>query len=112
MSNEQIAIKEYDTVDISCQYAADDNSPVSISGINILADIKTYDGKVVESLIVNIINADTGKFSLTTESRHLAPNKYVIDVMFESKVTGKRISSDTFVLRVNPAVTKPRWQNG
>ena len=112
MSNQQISVKEYDTIAIHCQYLDDNGAPISLTNTNITADIKSYDSKVIEHLIVEITNITNGVFILTAEKSDLAPNKYLIDVLFESKSSGRRVSSETFYLRVNPAITKPRWQHG
>ena len=112
MSNQQISIKEYDTLAIHCQYLNDNGMPISLSNTNVIADIKSYDNKIVEHLIVDVTNTEQGVFVMTTENATLAPNKYLIDVLFESASSGRRVASETFYLRANPAVTKPRWQDG
>ena len=112
MSNQQISVKEYDTIAIHCQYLNDNGAAISLANTNVIADIKSYDNEILEHLIVSVIDTEQGIFVMTTENGSLAPNKYLIDVLFESATSGRRVASETFYLRVNPAVTKPRWQHG
>lgn len=109
MSLQEINIKEYDSVAIHCQYSDDNNIPKSLEGIKINSDIMSEDKEYNRQLEVKIVNSETGEFVLFSNSISLAAKRYLIDVLFETIETERRISSESFILNVHAAVTKPRW---
>ena len=103
---EQISVKQYDTLAIHCEYSDDDGTPLSIAGVAVYADMQSMAGVVVDRLSVDIIDIDNGRFELIPSVDAYAPGTYKIDVLFEQN--GRRVSSETFMLTVNTAVTAPR----
>lgn len=104
--HEQISVKQYDTLAIHCEYSDDDGTPLSIAGVAIYADMQNMAGVVVDRLSVDIIDIDTGRFELVPSAPSYEVGTYKIDVLFEQD--GRRVSSETFMLSVTSAVTKPR----
>lgn len=104
--HEQISVKQYDTLAIHCEYTDDDGVPLSIKGVAIYADMQNMAGVVIDRLGVDIIDMDNGRFELLPSVPSFEPGTYKIDVLFEQN--GRRVSSETFMLSVTSAVTKPR----
>ena len=103
----QLNIKEYDTIAIVCEYQGDDGSPLDLNGITIIADINSVLMVLIEPLNVDA-TSDTGRFTLSRTVNHLIVGQYRIDILFTNTSTGRRVSSETFILNVNRAVTIPR----
>jgi len=106
----QVSVKEYDTMDIGCEYLGDNGSPISLDGIDIFSDIKSMAGKfkLVASFTVTINDVLAGKFTLTPNIDHIDVGFYQVDILFVSVATGQRISSETFRLNIASAITAPR----
>lgn len=104
---EQISVKQYDTLAISCEYLDDEGMPLSIANIAIHADMQSMAGVVVDRLSVDIIDIEAGRFELLPTVQKFEPGTYKIDVLFEG-MSGHRVSSETFMLTISPAVTAPR----
>ena len=104
----QVSVKEYDTIDISCEYLGDNGMSISLNGIDIFSDIKSMAGKLVASFTVTIDDVMAGKFTLTPSVGHIDVGFYQVDILFVSIATGQRISSETFRLNIASAITAPR----
>lgn len=103
-----ICIKEYDTVAISCEYLQDDGTPINLNDIKITADLKPQSSGSFYMMSVDRVDAAQGRFVLSPNTERLDVGAYQIDVLFERISTERRVSSDTFILQVNAAVTTPR----
>lgn len=102
-----IKMKEWDTVALRCQYLQDDDTPLSLEGVTIKSSIKNYYNSPPYILRVEIVDKDSGTFTLHCEESRLLPTKYKVDILFQNTQTQTRISSDTFELLVLPAITSP-----
>lgn len=109
MSNiNKIKIKQYDTVDIDCEYLNDNDTPLSLEGISVYADLQTTSGALVSSFSVSMPNPNSGQFNLALADDYLDIGSYRVDILFTDAQSGYRVSSETFNLVVSPAITKPR----
>lgn len=105
---ETIYIKQYDTIDIDCEYQSDAGEALTLEGVTVSADLQTTSGTTVMSFFVSMLAAASGKFNLTTDVTDLEVGSYRIDLLFTSTATGHRVSSETFNLVVRRAITQPR----
>jgi len=105
---EYIEIKEFDTLRISVEYKNDNGMALALNNINLFASMHSlYDNSLGINLIIEQLEVVAGTFVLTTNKASIKPQKYKIDILFEDSVTGSRITSETFGLKVNDAVTVP-----
>lgn len=105
---EQISIKQYDTLAISCEYMDDDGMPIALDAVSIYADMQSMAGVVVDRLAVTVVDNELGRFVLTPTKDSFDTGTYKIDLLFESALTRQRVSSETFMLTITSAVTAPR----
>lgn len=99
------SIKQFTTIEIACRYTDNSGLPLSLAGMTISSDVHSSSGRFVDSLNVNIVNEAQGEFVLTPTLEKLPADILSIDVLFEKD--GKRISSDTFTIEVEAAITNP-----
>lgn len=102
-----IAVKEYDTLRISCEYQDDMGHPLSLEMINIEARMTSTNNHYSQPLNVEMSNRAKGMFVLASENNHIMPTLYKVDVMFLEVASGNRITSDTFNVSVLESVTIP-----
>lgn len=99
-------IKQYSTVEMLCTYTDDSDVPLSLAGITIQSDMRSDSGQLIDSLEVTIVDSDAGVFMMRPTISKLPAGTMSIDVIF--KKDGKIITSDTFTIDVEPAITDPR----
>lgn len=104
--HEQISVKQYDTLAISCQYTNDDGTPIALGAVSIAADMQSMAGVVVDRLAVTVTDNNAGRFELLPTVSKFDVGTYKIDVLFEQNE--RRVSSETFMLNITSAVTAPR----
>lgn len=106
--SKQVIVKEYDTIDIRCQYLDDNGYAVSLNEVTVLADVRSMAGKLVDHLTVTITEPLAGKFEIQPSLDHIPVGFYQIDILFINTITNTRVASETFRLDVKAAVTAPR----
>ena len=99
------SIKQYSTVEILCKYKDDQGIPLSLAGMTIKSDMYSSSGRFVDSLVVTVLDVDGGVFVMMPTIDKLPADTLSIDVLFEKD--GKRVTSDTFTMHVERAVTNP-----
>ena len=107
MINNDINIKEYDTLALVCDYQNDNGVLISLDNVTVTADIQSTVGQLIEPLNVRKM-PETGRFALLRDTSHLPFGQYRIDILFTSDITGRRVASETFNINVHRAVTSPR----
>ena len=103
-----ICIKQYDTIAIRCEYLDDTGAPLNLSGIAIRSDLVSdyADGDTTpKAMTVSVIDAANGVFELSLPDAALSVGRYRADVLFTK--ADNRVSSETFVVRIVSAITKP-----
>lgn len=104
---ECIEIKEYDTLRISMEYQDADGVSLPLTNTLVTSTMQSVNYAVPMFLNVEQLDVTAGTFVLTTDIEHIIPTDYRADVLFEDIITGTRIASETFGIKVIHAVTKP-----
>lgn len=109
MSCNEIVIKHYDTPDLDCEYVDDNtNEPVSLVNLTIEADMSSTNFPENIQMSVKDLDVDNATFILSPNLDYLPVGYYKVDILFTNTLTGRRVASDTFTLRVVTAITKVR----
>jgi len=102
-----IEMKEWDTLSLSCEYTEDDGTPINLTDICIGAEIRKFYGGTPIFMKVVIVDSAGGKFILEIEKDRLLPSNYKVDLLFQDKIDLATLSSETFGIKVLPAITTP-----
>lgn len=100
------SIKQYSTLELLCTYSDDYDAPLSLAGITIQSDMRSESGQLIDSLDVTIVDSSAGVFMMRPTISKLPVGIMSIDVVF--KKDGKIVTSDTFTIDIEPAITDPR----
>lgn len=106
MKREAIYVKEQDTIHILCQYLDDTGLGIDLSTVIIHSGVSSLSGGIKHTFDVEITDSLTGQFALLLTGGNLYVGTYLVDILFESTVSGRTVASDTFDLMVTKAITK------
>lgn len=100
-----INVKEYDTIHIFCQYLDDDDIGIDLEGVNISSKVSSLGGTVYHTFDVHISDKSKGEFILFLGEGLLKEGRYLVDILFSSELTRRKVSSDTFQIDVVKSIT-------
>lgn len=99
------SIKQYSTIEILCKYQDDDGLALSLAGMTIKSDIHTSRNEYIDSFDIVVLDEAGGVFMMTPTISKLPADTLKIDIVFEKD--GKIVTSDTFTIDVEVAITNP-----
>lgn len=105
MDNAVIYIKEYDSIHILCQYLDDDGVGINLDTIQIHSELSSLSGGIKYPFTIEVTNQETGEFALRLRDSLLRSGTYLVDILFENIISGHKVASDTFTLKVNKSIT-------
>lgn len=105
MGNAVIYVKEYDSIHILCQYLDDDGLGINLDTVKIYSEISSLSGRIRYPFTVEVTNKETGEFALLLRDSLLRSGTYLVDILFESTLSGRKVASDTFNLKVDKSIT-------
>lgn len=100
-----IRVKEFDTIHIFCKYLDDDDLGINLENVSITSRISSLSGATYYSFRVEVSNKTEGEFILFLDDGVLREGTYLVDILYESSITGRRVSSDTFHVVVDKSIT-------
>lgn len=106
MEYEVLAVKENESLVLTCMITDGETKVLDISQITVSADVSTLSGAILTPLEVTMTAADIGQFTCKLSSGNLPANTYLVDIKFAHLESGLQISTSTFKLKVNRGITK------
>lgn len=105
MDNAVIYVKEYDSIHILCQYLDDDGLGINLDTVQIHSELSSLSGGIKYPFTIEVTNKETGEFALLLRDSLLRSGTYLVDILFESLLSGRKVASDTFTLKVDKSIT-------
>lgn len=99
-----LKLKHNNSFNLLCNYTDDEGNNLSLTGLDISADIKNNDKEYVCSLVVNITDTNKGLFQLSLEPNMELPYRDLyLDVRISENSTVR--NSDILKLEISEVVT-------